>query len=348
MSARTENLFQTLPPDARVLVVRLRSMGDCLLLTSPLRALKEQFPRFRLTVLAESRFISCFDGNPDIEEVIAVGGSKFSVVRGLVGRRFDAIVNLHGGPTSLVYSLAAWGKRYGLDDFPYHFIYSGLIPRGPAAGHTVEGTLAWFRWLGVNHGEPPPLYYAPHANERTWVLERVGTEPYVTIHPAAVMDTKRWTPSRFNALARMISGSGWRVVVTAGPGEEDLAREVACDIDPSLLLLGLTIPQLAELIRGADLYVGNDSGPMHLAAAVGTPVLVPWGSSNAQRWRPWKVPHRVVQNPFECNPCPGYRCYVADSPLCIESVTVPQVEEAFWALVGESGLPSPLAVKSED
>jgi ADP-heptose:LPS heptosyltransferase len=67
---------------------------------------------------------------------------------------------------------------------------------------------------------------------------------------------------------------------------------------------------------------------MHLAAAVGTPVVVPWGSSDSVRWRPWMVEHRVVQNPFECNPCPGYTCGVAPTPLCIESVTVDQAQFA--------------------
>jgi heptosyltransferase-3 len=94
------------------------------------------------------------------------------------------------------------------------------------------------------------------------------------------------------------------------------------------MLLGLTIPELAELIRSARLYIGNDSGPMHLASAVGTKIVVPWGSSDAGAWRPWGVPSRVVQNPFECNPCPGYHCLVADSPLCIESVTTEQVIDA--------------------
>jgi ADP-heptose:LPS heptosyltransferase len=72
---------------------------------------------------------------------------------------------------------------------------------------------------------------------------------------------------------------------------------------------------------------------MHLASAVGTPIVVPWGSSNSKAWHPWAVRHRVVQNPFECNPCPGYRCLVADTPLCIESVTVEQVTSAVKELM---------------
>jgi len=123
------------------------------------------------------------------------------------------------------------------------------------------------------------------------------------------------------------------MVLTAGTGEESWVSEAAREIEGAVIVLGLRIPELAELIRGARLYIGNDSGPVHLAAAVGTPVVAIWGSSDSRRWRPWNIDHRVVQNPFECNPCPGYRCLVADSPLCIESVTVEQVYAAVEELL---------------
>src|SRR5437773_11088465 len=98
-------------------------MGDCLLLTAPVRALKEEFPEFRISVLVESRFAACFDGNPDFAEVIVLK-RKASAIR-LMGRRFHAIVNLHGGPTSLVYSCLAWGQRVGAEQYRYRRLYHG-------------------------------------------------------------------------------------------------------------------------------------------------------------------------------------------------------------------------------
>src|SRR5215813_11286165 len=148
------------------------------------------------------------------------------------------------------------------------------------------------------------------------------------------MATKRWETSRFAAVARDLASKDLTIVVTAGPREESHALEVAQQIEGTVIMLGLTIPELAELIRGARVYVGNDSGPMHLAAAVGTPTVAVWGSSDSRRWHPWEVEHRVVQNPFECNPCPGYRCLIADSPLCIESVSVSQVQNAVEEVLG--------------
>jgi ADP-heptose:LPS heptosyltransferase len=195
--------------------------------------------------------------------------------------------------------------------------------------------MAAFRWLGVRREVAPPLRFEQHESDAAYIRERLRGRTYAVIHPGSVMSTKRWEPARFGAVASGLAARGLTIVVTSGPGEESFASEVARRIDGSVILLSLSIPQLAELIRGAKLYVGNDSGPMHLAAAVGTPTIAVWGSSDSRRWRPWGGDHRVVQNPFECNPCPGYRCLVAETPLCIESVTVEQVDTAVEELVGK-------------
>jgi ADP-heptose:LPS heptosyltransferase len=302
-------------------------MGDCLLLTGPIRALKEEFPGFRLAVLVESRFAQCFDGNPDFNEVLIADGKYLTGAR-LLMRRFNAIVNLHGGPTSLVYSCLTWGKRIGAENYRAAKLYHGRVPAPLSSTHTVQSTMELLRWLGLRRERAPALRYEPHPAEAARILEKMKGRPYVLIHPAAIMETKRWEPRRFGEVARSLAARGFTIVVTSGPGEESLTTQVAREIEGTVILLGLTIPELGELIRGARLYIGNDSGPMHLAAAVGTPAIAVWGSSDSRRWRPWGVEHRVVQNPFECNPCPGYRCLVAPSPLCIESVTVEQVNAA--------------------
>ncbi|HTI49530.1 MAG TPA: glycosyltransferase family 9 protein [Planctomycetaceae bacterium] len=251
----------------------------------------------------------------------------------LLLRRFDAILNLHGGPTSLSYACLAWGRRIGAKHYSGARLYNGLVPPPEPAAHTVESTMAAFRWLGLKSESPPPLRYERQPEEAERMAERFRGRPYVVIHPGAIMATKRWDSNRFAAVAREIASRGLTVAVTAGRGEEPYAIEVARQIDGAVIMLGLTIPELAELIRGAKLYIGNDSGPMHLAAAVDTPVVAVWGSSDSRRWRPWHIDHRVVQNPFECNPCPGYRCLVAASPLCIESVTVEQVTKSVGELL---------------
>jgi len=307
-------------------------MGDCLLLTSPVRALKEAFPGFRVSVLVEPKFADCFAGNPDFSEVLLARG-KYATATRLLLRHFHAIINLHGGTTSLFYSCTAWGRRVGVEHYRGSFLYNGLVPPPDSAAHTVESTMAIFRWLGLRQEAAPPLRFERHAAAAARIEERLKGRKYVVIHPGSVMSTKRWEPARFAEIARDLSNQGLTIVVTSGPGEEMYAGQVSRQIEKSVIMLGLSIPELAELVRGATLYIGNDSGPMHLAAAVGTPTVAVWGSSDSRRWHPWGVAHRVVQNPFECNPCPGYRCLVADSPLCIESVTVDQVDTAVKELI---------------
>jgi ADP-heptose:LPS heptosyltransferase len=309
-------------------------MGDCLLLTSPVHALKQEFPQFRVSVLVESRFAECFDRNPDFDEVLKTPG-KVQTALSLLGKRFDAVINLHGGPTSFAYTWSARGKRIGAQHYRFARMYDHLTPAPDSSVHTVENALALFRALGLRAVEPPPLRYEKHPLEAAQIKENLKGQPYVVIHPASLFTTKRWSPERFAEVGRALKKRRLAVVLTCGPGEERVVGEVAKDILNAKILLGLKIPALAELIRGARLFIGNDSGPMHLAAAVGTPTVAVWGSSDSRRWRPWKVEHRVVQNPFECNPCPGYRCLVAKSPLCIESVTVEQVVTAALELLGK-------------
>jgi ADP-heptose:LPS heptosyltransferase len=328
---KTKDLFVDLAPQARILFVRLRSMGDCLLLTSPLRALKEQFPGFRVTVAVETRFAECFSRNPDVEEVLSIS-RKTDALR-LIGRRFDATINLHGGPTSLGYTLMTRGPHIGFEQFQFSSLYTALLPPPDAKLHSVEATMAAFRWLGVRRTSPPPLRYEAQSEKARQVRAGLGSHPYVVLHPPAIMETKRWEAGKFVELSKALERVGLATVLTCGPGEDAMVQTVAKAVPTAKVLGGLRITELAELIRGARLFGGNDSGPMHLAAAVGTPVVALWGSSDSRRWRPWAVPHAVVQNPFECNPCPGYRCLVASSPLCIESVTVDQAVEAAMRLL---------------
>src|SRR5262245_46365638 len=122
-------------------------MGDCLLLTGPVRALKEEFPSFRLAVLVEPRFAACFDGNPDFDEIIVAARKSATGIR-LFRRQFDAIVNLHGGTTSLVYSCLARGYRVGAEQYRAASLYHGHVPAPAPKAHTVESTMQAMRWMG--------------------------------------------------------------------------------------------------------------------------------------------------------------------------------------------------------
>src|SRR5687768_1823320 len=185
-------------------------MGDCLLLTGPVRALKEEYPGFRISVLVESRFAPCFDGNPDFEEIIPIT-RKSSSVR-LLFRRFHAVLNLHGGPTSLAYAMLAWGPRIGAAQYQYSRLYHDVVPAPEPRAHTTVNTMSAFQWLGLRQESAPPLRFEPHATEAARMRDTLLGRPYVVMHPGALQQTKCWAPSRFAELGRYLQGEGYTIV----------------------------------------------------------------------------------------------------------------------------------------
>ena len=167
--------------------------------------------------------------------------------------------------------------------------------------------------------------------------EILSGTPYAVLHPGAAYFTKRWPIQQLVETARWLDDRhGIEPVVILGPGDREIATEVREQFGTQTAILdSLSLRELIALIGGARLFVGNDSGPAHLATATGTPVVVIFGSSDSVTWRPWQTPHRVVQNDFPCNPCRGDRCYAFAEPRCILSVTVEQVKEACQQLLEE-------------
>jgi ADP-heptose:LPS heptosyltransferase len=118
-------------------------------------------------------------------------------------------------------------------------------------------------------------------------------------------------------------------VFIAGDGEGAKLDAVARAHGKALIRLeGLPLPELVALLEPAALFVGNDSGPAHIAAALNRPLVVLFGSSNSTVWRPWRASHEIVQNHYACNPCRGDRCYAFAQPECILSITLEQVRAA--------------------
>jgi ADP-heptose:LPS heptosyltransferase len=153
-------------------------------------------------------------------------------------------------------------------------------------------------------------------------------EPFILLHPAAAFDTKQWEIEKFCELARLLSQKGNRIVGTAGPGEHQYLELLQSEV-PEILTLGpLALEEFTALAARCCLYIGNDTGTTHIAAALNRPVLVIFGSSNSRVWYPWGTQFELIRSDLPCIPCPGYRCLHFDEPRCIRSISVPEVFEA--------------------
>jgi ADP-heptose:LPS heptosyltransferase len=342
------DLLPSLSPGSRVLFIRLRSLGDTVLSTPLYAALKAWRPDLRVAVLVEPPNDEVVRHNPDVDQVLTIPGapgslnslfSRAAALREIRAARFDCCINLHGGSTSAWLTLLSGSlHRVGLKSFRNTFAYTQTldVPIRKADGtkwHTVEYQVEWLRQLGLPEGEVPPLRVIPPPELQAPVLrhlERLGVKPdsrYAVIQPTSKFFTKEWTPEGFGEIADYLARKhGLQVLLTGGPGEESRLRSVAQRCQENIVVCaGVSVGELLWVLRGAKLFVGNDSGPTHLAAALGVATVVLFGSSDAEVWYPWKTPFQRVQNAFDCNPCAGYRCLVYDEPKCILSITAAQV-----------------------
>jgi predicted lipopolysaccharide heptosyltransferase III len=347
-------LFRRLPENSRVLFIRLRNLGEAVLDTASLRALKRWRPDLQLTTLVEAIYTDLYAADPDIEALPLERRqsdkrssvlSRLDIIREIRSRKFAAVVNLHGGPTSAQLTFASGAPdRIGAAHFRHSYAYTHRVPPEEIPGrdrqslHTVEAQFAWFRWLGLPDERPGPtgLFVAPQmrasAQAKLRAAEINPEARYAVLAPTNEFYTKRWLPERFAAIADQLSLQGWQVVLTGAPTAEQRAQLHSVSQASRHYLAQLSslgIGELTALIADAGLFVGNDSGPAHIAAAVQTPLVVLFGPASSVRWRPWhSAPAEIVQNYFPCNPCAMYRCEAFDEPECIRSISVAQVMAA--------------------
>jgi heptosyltransferase-3 len=348
-ASNPSDILPGLAEGAEVLLVRLRSLGDVVLTTPAIDALHAYRPDLRLVVAVEPAFVPVLEGNPAVAEIFTVRHFLPAAAR-LARRRFPLVLNQHGGPTSALLvaaTLAPVRVAWQRSQFPA--LANVLVPGpesffGDRGVHTAEHRMTQLWWIGLPRGPVPParVFARKDALDSVaTVLAAHGVEPgrpYAVLQPGAAFATRRWRLENFAPLAEWLAAeSNLAPIVLLGPGERELRAEVARLFRPPVVVAeNLDLRQLIALVARARLFVGHDTGPTHVAAAAGCPVVAIFGSSTPVYWRPWATPSRVVLNEFACRPCPGDHCYAFDQPRCILSVTVEQVKQACRELLAET------------
>ena len=329
--------------------------------TSNLLALKQFRPDLRIVTLVEAIYTDLFVADPNIEAIALPRGSgdkrstfvsRLGVIKEIREQKFSAVINLHGGPTSAQITFASGAKhRVAPAHFRNGYAYNLRVPPVDEilkqAGisqrlHTVENQFAEFQWLGLPDEQPAPthLHVAPamqqSANAKLAAAGIDPVKPFAVLAPTNEFYTKRWMPERFAEVAEALAERELQIVMTGAPTDEQRAQMQAVQKATKKKLASLSslaIGELVAVIAGAKLFVGNDSGPAHIAAAVKTPLVVMFGPASSVRWRPWRAPAELVQNPFACNPCSMYKCEAFDEPECIRSISVAQVMDSIEKVI---------------
>jgi heptosyltransferase-3 len=373
--------MQNAPPDAidpslvrRVLVTKLRHHGDVLLASPVFTVLHGALPGAEIDALVYRETAPMLEGHPAVSQLHTIDRdwkrsgawsqvrAESALLRSLSARRFDLIVHLTEHPrgawiTRLLrprYAVARelpdahWLWR---SSFTHYYRLPRARPR-----HTVECNLDALRRLGL---QPAPgdrgLVLVPGERDvaRAKALlgeHRLESRRFIQLHPGSRWLFKSWTAERYRALIEAIVGDGWRVAVTGAPDarERQLVGETLASLPATSkaqvadLSGALALRELAALTREARAFVGVDSAPMHIAAAVGTPVVALFGPSGELEWGPWQVAQRVVTSAeHHCRPCGNDGCGGGKVSECLTMLPVARVHGALRELLAETAAPAP-------
>jgi lipopolysaccharide heptosyltransferase II len=319
----------------RILVVRLRSIGDTVLSTPSLIALRRFLPEARIDILLEDWVAPVLEGFSVVDNVLTVGKtsqSRLKTAWQIRRNRYDVAFNLHGGTTATFFVRASGAPhRIGFSNYQYSFLYNHLLSSAAdfwqqEKTHSAEQQLALLGFVGVPVADKPKSKLA--------VIEKLAPHrsqfPFALIHPTAAFATKQWSAENFAVIAEFLVQKGLQVVAVGTKKERETLDHLR---QFSQVLIqcydNLTLPQITNLASRAKIFVGNDSGIAHIAAAAQTPSVVIFGSSNRAHWSPWTdAPHEIVFEKFDCQPCAGYICEEFGEPKCILSVKTESVIEA--------------------
>ncbi len=333
----------------RVLLVRLRSIGDTVLATPSIFALKRFLPNVKVDILVEDWVAPVLDNHPHVDNVVVLerGGfmTRARVARELRAANYDVVYNLHGGTTA-TFLTRATGARYrvGFETYQYaqlhnHQAPSPLLFWGQQKAHSVEQQLALLGWTGVPVTDRPRTQLGISEDAADTVNKLIGEagltdQKIALIHPAAAFATKQWSTENFARVAEFVAERGFAPVAIAAPNEKALLEKLCSEALVKIKTFDLSLPEVTALAARSQLFVGNDSGIAHIASAVGTPAVVIFGSSNIAHWRPWNsAPAEVVFEEMPCQPCHGYFCEKFEQPECILRVPVTRVIAAIERLL---------------
>ena len=328
----------------KVLLVRLRSIGDTVLATPSLVALKRFLPNVTVDILVEDWVAPLLNNHPHVDNVIVLerGGfmTRARVARELRAANYDVVYNLHGGTTATFLTRATGARhRIGFETYQYaqlhnHQAPSPLLLWGQQKTHSVEQQLALLGWTGVPVTDRPRTQLGistEAADKVNKALAEAGLSDrkIALIHPAAAFATKQWATENFARVTEFLAERGLAPVAIVAPNEKALLEKLRAEAAVNITIFDLSLPEVTALAARSQLFVGNDSGIAHIAAAVGTPAVVIFGSSNIAHWRPWNsAPAEIVFEEMPCQPCHGYSCEKFDQPECILRVPVARVTAA--------------------
>lgn len=336
--------------DNNILVIKLRYIGDVLLTTPVFDALRSNYPEARIVALVNKGTEAVLSDNPAIDDVLILERDvdrindlmiQVRLVRRLRSYHFDYALELTNSDRGALLSFFSGAdKRIGykprdkMKRINRRLLLTDLI-NGDGRQHIVEHHLAILRPLDCVIKKPQLRLFWKKADEATlkhvFETEKVPLDkPFVVMHPFSGVPSKAWLAENYAVVCDHLNEAwGIRTILICGNDKSEInfleMITMQCQSSPAHMGGKLTLKQLAALMSQALLFFGVDSGPMHIATAVNTPVIALFGPSRKFRWGPWGKDHQVIQKSWPCVPCGKRGCDGRGVSKCMEELTIDEV-----------------------
>jgi len=340
----------SMPAPARILIVRLGSLGDLIHALPAVAALREAWPDAEIDWVVEQAHQELLRLVPMLARIIVLGrrtaGGWWSVTQELRTRQYDLAIDLQGLLKSAALARGSGARRVvgfdraALREPAARVFYTEAVTVGEGR-HVIEKNLALVRHLTPGHldsGTPTRLPRFPLAKTPSPALEALraqGVDDFAVINPGAAWPNKRWPPQLFGEVACVIRSTyGWTPVVLWGPGEQAVAQAVVAGSGGvALCAPATTLADLVAMARAAKLFLSGDTGPLHIAGATGTPIVALFGPTSPARNGPWDDRDVSISRYESCD-CHYKRLCHRPATWCLGDVTVDEVTQAIARRLG--------------
>jgi heptosyltransferase-3 len=334
-----------------ILVIKLRYLGDVVLTTPVFESLRQFYPQASITALVNKGTETMLVENPNVDRIFVLERDKnhiadlkkqLSLIAKLRKLRFDLALELTNNDRGAAYSfLSAAKRRLGyrpkrIKILDRHLLFTDLVAQRPGE-HIVDRHLRMIEHLGYQpQSRPPRLFWEREEKRKVEdILTRFGLSKkhdFIVLHPILKAKYRAWRIEGYAKLCDFLKETfGLRTIMVCGKSQDeiDFTNAIADMTESRPLNLGgvLSLRELIVLISKATLFIGIDSGPMHMAAAVGTPLVAIFGPQNRLQWGPYGEDHSVIQKDWDCVPCVKRGCNDSGKSRCLDELSEEEVIE---------------------
>lgn len=331
----------------KILVIKLRAIGDVLLSTVVLKNLRYNFPTAKIDFLTEPPAKEIIEGNPFVDELIIFEREKNNLIKfwKLRKRKYDLVIDLFCNPRSALLTFITGAKyRVGYAFRGRSYAYNIKLKPRKEIHHNIEFNLDALRAIDLEIIDKeiymPLDEEAEKFAEKFWRKNNLYEKMVIALNPSGTWETKRWGLDKFAKLGDMIvKNFNAKIIILWGNQKEfEDAQKIFLTMEEKPLLPPKTnLKQLASILKRCSFTISNDSGPMHISTAVGTPTLGIYGPTNPYAQGPYGEKHLWVRKEdLECIACNLTKCPIGN--ICMKDLTVELVYEAFLKLVEKNKL----------